>query len=81
MSASQKGKSRGKGKVAWNKGLKMNDDFCKKVSEGKTGKLRTEESINKQKTSMKEKYLNDPTYRQHLSDAVKQWWENRRRNA
>ena len=46
MSASNKGKSHGpKGISSWNKGLKMNDDFCNKVSEGKKGRTSPRKGI------------------------------------
>lgn len=48
-----------KGKVTWNKGKKMSDEFCKKISEsrkGRKGKPKSEEWRRKMSESMKGKH-------------------------
>ena len=51
------------GKTAWNKGLKMSEDFCKKASESHIGIKQSEESKKKKSESLRDEkhwnYRND----------------------
>lgn len=63
------------GRTCWNKGLKMSDEFCKKVSEAQIGKHLSEEHKRHISESEKGKLVSEET-KQKMSNAQKKRFSN-----
>ena len=68
-----------RGMPSWNKGIKMSDEFKEKCRSRALG-LTFSDKTKKKMSNAHKLQAKDEEYKKHLSDAMKNWWKNRRGN-